>query len=245
MDDFIDFYRVASNFKQREKDGNKPAKKYLKRLEALTSLGDLNKQAKDLVYQGLLLPFSVSVSIDDKHTDKKILQLSSPVSILPDVTYYEDKATKEQLLALYKKTALAVLKRLGYSAKEAEQHVKGALAFDEAMVPYLMSSEELSNAKNTINPRSAEDLTQYSSSLNLSQLVNDLTGQTIDQVNVVTLKYFENLNKIVTDKHFEELKSWIIISEAMSVSSYLDEETRQAASQYSLALTGQAELPSK
>lgn len=245
MDEFITLYKVATDFDKREKDGVAPAKAYLKEVEKLTSLADLQKLAKEWTLSGTPLPFYLSVSVNPEKTDEKQLELSSPSPILPDVTYYEDEAAKKDMLKLYAETAEALLVELGYKEKEAKQIVQEAIAFDATIVPYLQSSEESSDIKNLIHPKTPAELETYTSVVNLSQLAKDLVGQDVTTINVSNPNYFENLDTILTEENFANLKSWILLEVAQGTAGYLNEETREVASQYSMALSGVEELIDK
>lgn len=245
MDEFISFYKVATDFEQIEKDGTKPAQAYLEEIENLSSLSDLKAVAKEWTLRSLPLPFTLAVSVNAEKTDEKMIELSSPSSILPDVSLYQDKETKKQLLSVYQKGAIETLERMGYSEKEAKKRVEGALAFDALIVPYLLSSEEASDIKSMINPRTAEEVAAYTDVLNLADLAEELVGQDVEIFNVSTLKYYENISQILTEENFESLKSWLLVREALSDAAYLDEKTRAAASQYEMAVLGVTELPDK
>lgn len=245
VEEFISFYKVATDFEQREKDGAEPIKKYLAEIEALNNLSDLVAVSKDWVLKSLPLPFGLSVDINIEKTDEKQLALSSPKAILPDVSLYEDDTQRDQLLDLYGQTVKAVLVEMGYTEKKAEQLVEGAIAFDALIVPYLLSAEEASDITNMVNPKTLDEVETYSKTLNFAQLAKDLVGQDVSLINVPTLKYFEHFDKLVTEEHFQSLKAWLLVQEAMSSTSYLNESIREAAAQYGMALSGVEELPDK
>lgn len=245
MDEFRTFYQIASDFDKREQDGTEPAKKYLEIIGSIKSLEDLNKVAKDWTLKGYTLPFGIFVGSNAEQTDEKQLTLDSPEPLLPDVSYYEDPEKAEELLSLYGETAVAILEEMGYDLDHARQIFEGAKAFDAAIVPYLMTAEEASEVKNTVNPRTPEEVARYSKVIDLAKLSESLVGQKVDTINVATLRYFENMDQFINSDNFDHLKNWLILQEAMSMTDYLNEDVRQIAGQYQMSLYGVEELPTK
>ncbi|WP_303974426.1 M13 family metallopeptidase [Streptococcus merionis] len=243
--EMLQFYQLVNDFDRREKEGLEPVKAYMDQLKNLKSLEDLVSKVPDMVLQNTTLPFALGVGQDLEDTSSRIIELSSPSTILPDVSYYDDKETKEQVLDLYKSTSLKVLSLMGYKEKEAEKMIDQAIAFDALLVPYVPSSEELADIESQHNIRTASDLKAYSKTIDFASLANGLVGQELDRFNVGTPAYFEHFDEIVNEDNFELLKSWIMVNELLSSASYLTEELRLASAEYSLALNGIQEAPAK
>lgn len=245
MSEFLDFYEVAFDFDRREAEGVEPIKPYLKEIESLSSLKDFSSQIEELILKGYPLPFYFLVGINPENTDQKMLELHAPDLILPDVAYYEDETEKTELLDIYSESAVELLIKIGYSQKDAEHLVKEALAYDELMLPYQMTSEEKSDIRNGINPRSGKEISAYTEVLNLADLAQELVGKNYGQVNVYNLDYFENLDTLLTEENFPKMKAWMQVRLAVGVAPYLDEDSRVLAGQLDLALTGVEELQYK
>ncbi|MGT2959768.1 M13-type metalloendopeptidase [Streptococcus caballi] len=243
--EFTDLYQMATNFKKREKDGIKPVKPYLDKIEGLSSYDDFTKNIPDFVLANIPLPFAISVSSNPENSNQRMLYLSSPSTILPDVTYYKNEASKKQLLSVYESSATKVLKLMGYKGKESQKIVKEAIKFDSLMVPYIPSSEELSEVKNSIHVTESKDIHAYDNGVALDQVMNQLVNQDVAQANITTPKYFKNLSKVVNAKNFRLMKSWMLVQEAMSDAPALTEKLRQASAEYSLYISGTKKAPSK
>ncbi len=98
MSEFITFYKAASDYKQREKDGLEPLKPYLKEIEDIKDLNDLASKSASLTDKGIPLPFGYDVGTNAENTSQKQIQLSPPSILLPDVSIYKDEASKKQYL---------------------------------------------------------------------------------------------------------------------------------------------------
>ncbi len=236
MPEFIKYYQQATDFKQREKDGLAPLKSYLKEIEDLSDLKDLASKAVDWEKRGLALPFTLEISSNLENTNQKQVNLSSPSLMLPDKSYYEDEGTKKRMMDPLEKAFKEALKKLGYSEKESEKIVKEALEFDGELAKYAQSNEETSEIKNLHHPKTAEDINAYSDTFKFHDMINDYLGQEAGDVNVPNPKYYENFAKVVNDKNFGKLKSWMLVKQAASASSFLTDDYRLIFAEYQKSL---------
>ncbi|HFI0672223.1 TPA: M13-type metalloendopeptidase [Streptococcus suis] len=240
--ELVSLYQLATDFEKREKDGLAPLKEYISKLERLENFEQFLEQKKELYLDSYTLPFYISVSPDSRNSNKKIMTIGAPSAILPDTTYYEDDSSKEQILSLFESSTLKSLKAYGYAEKEAKNLIEKTLAFDEQLVPYLMSNEEASDAANLIHITSITDLDKQTGTVLLGTFANDLVAADISEVNIENTKFIESFDKIVHPDNFELIKAWMIVKNILSNSTLLTEEFRQASSDYDLALSGTSEL---
>ena len=238
MSEFITFYKAASNYKQREKDGLEPLKPYLKEIEDIKDLNDLASKSASLTDKGIPLPFGYDVGTNAENTSQKQIQLSPPSILLPDVSIYKDEASKKQYLTPIETATQKALEMLGYSEKNSKRIVKEALEFDEIIAKYSLSSEEMSESKNLVHPKTAEEINDYSGSFKLYDVIKGIMGRDLDTINVPNTKYFENYSKIVNQNNFSKIKSWILVQEAMAASNSLTEDYRLNFASISMAIMG-------
>lgn len=238
MSEFITFYKAASNYKQREKDGLEPLKPYLKEIEEIKDLNDLASKSASLTDKGIPLPFGYNVGTNAENTSQKQIQLSPPSILLPDVSIYKDEASKKQYLTPIETATQKALEMLGYSEKNSKRIVKEALEFDEIIAKYSLSNEEMSESKNLVHPKTAEEINAYSGSFKLYDVIKDIMGRDLETINVPNTKYFENYSKIVNQDNFSKIKSWILVQEAMAASNSLTEDYRLNFASISMAIMG-------
>ena len=245
MSEFITFYKAASDYKQREKDGLEPLKPYLKEIEDIKDLNDLASKSASLTDKGIPLPFGYDVGTNAENTSQKQIQLSPPSILLPDVSIYKDEASKKQYLTPIETATQKALEMLGYSEKNSKLIVKEALEFDEIIAKYSLSNEEMSESKNLVHPKTAEEINAYSGSFKLYDVIKGIMGRDLETINVPNTKYFENYSKIVNQDNFSKIKSWILVQEAMAASNSLTEDYRLNFQSISMAIMGTQKPVSK
>ena len=238
MSEFITFYKAASNYKQREKDGLEPLKPYLKEIEDIKDLNDLASKSASLTDKGIPLPFGYDVGTNAENTSQKQIQLSPPSILLPDVSIYKDEASKKQYLTPIETATQKALEMLGYSEKNSKRIVKEALEFDEIIAKYSLSNEEMSESKNLVHPKTAEEINAYSGSFKLYDVIKGIMGRDLETINVPNTKYFENYSKVVNQDNFSKIKSWMLVQEAMAASNSLTEDYRLNFQSISMAIMG-------
>lgn len=238
MSEFITFYKAASNYKQREKDGLEPLKPYLKEIEDIKDLNDLANKSASLTDKGIPIPFGYDVGTNAENTSQKQIQLSPPSILLPDVSIYKDESSKKQYLTPIETATQKALEMLGYSEKNSKRIVKEALEFDEIIAKYSLSNEEMSESKNLVHPKTAEEINAYSGSFKLYDVIKGIMGRDLETINVPNTKYFENYSKVVNQDNFSKIKSWMLMQEAMAASNSLTEDYRLNFASISMAITG-------
>ena len=238
MSEFITFYKAASDYKQREKDGLEPLKPYLKEIEDIKDLNDLANKSASLTDKGIPLPFGYDVGTNAENTSQKQIQLTPPSILLPDVSIYKDESSKKQYLTPIETATQKALEMLGYSEKNSKRIVKEALEFDEIIAKYSLSNEEMSESKNLVHPKTAEEINAYSGSFKLYDVIKGIMGRDLETINVPNTKYFENYSKIVNQDNFSKIKSWILVQEAMAASNSLTEDYRLNFASISMAIMG-------
>ena len=238
MSEFITFYKAASNYKQREKDGLEPLKPYLKEIEDIKDVNDLASKSASLTDKGIPLPFGYDVGTNAENTSQKQIQLSPPSILLPDVSIYKDEASKKQYLTPIETATQKALEMLGYSEKNSKRIVKEALEFDEKIAKYSLSNEEMSESKNLVHPKTAEEINAYSGSFKLYDVIKGIMGRDLETINVPNTKYFENYSKVVNQDNFSKIKSWMLVQEAMAASNSLTEDYRLNFESISMAIMG-------
>ena len=238
MSEFITFYKAASDYKQREKDGLEPLKPYLKEIEDIKDVNDLASKSASLTDKGIPLPFGYDVGTNAENTSQKQIQLSPPSILLPDVSIYKDEASKKQYLTPIETATQKALEMLGYSEKNSKRIVKEALEFDEIIAKYSLSNEEMSESKNLVHPKTSEEINAYSGSFKLYDVIKGIMGRDLETINVPNTKYFENYSKVVNQDNFSKIKSWILVQEAMAASNSLTEDYRLNFASISMAIMG-------
>ena len=238
MQNFIDFYRMATDFEGRDALGTEPMQPYLARVETLGSLADLESAMPDWALDNMPLPFTLGVMADMGNAQVNALYAQAPTLILPDVSYYaDDNPTGAALLDAFSQMMQTLLGMAGKTEEEAAAIVESALAFDRSLVPYIKTAEESSDVVGMYNPMTTDEFYALSKNLDLSVFIEGVLGEKPDQVIVTDPKYFAAIDEIVSEETFESMKNWMLISCVSSFSDYLSEDFRLAASSYSMLMS--------
>ncbi len=245
-EEYLKYYRLATDFDKRQADAAEPAQASIASIQALENVADLQEVAVDFTLQGLPLPFAAGVMEDLENVEVNGLHLTAISTILPDKTYYaEGNEAGPQLLAVYSQATHALLPLFGFNEEETADLVEKTLAFDQKIVPIVRSSEENADFKNMNNPRTLEEVVAYSENFDFKTYILELIGQEPEKVNVIQPNFYENIDSLINDDIFAELKAWLIVNYVYSTTNYLSEEIRQVGGQYNLILTGQPEMLSQ
>lgn len=242
----VKLYKLAKDTDLLKKFHQKPILKDLDRIESIKSLTELNENIAELAKNGFPLPLGIGIDADMKNTVKNVVYLDGADLILPDKSYYEDgNESGKKLLAKYAEVAKKLLIMVGYAEAAAQKLVDQTLAFDASLVPIVKSSEEWADDIKIYNPISFDDYLTKSKYLNLKSFIVDQINATPEKIIVMQPRYMDNLDKLVNDDTFENLKAWMLVSLVFDGASSLDEDFRQTVGEYRLAYTGAAELQSR
>ncbi|GEO63932.1 M13 family metallopeptidase [Companilactobacillus nantensis] len=242
----VKLYRVANNSETSQMVQNNSLLKDIDRIKALKSLTDLNKNMAELDKDNFPLPLSIFVEADMKDTAKNVAYVGATDLFLPDKSYYEaDNQFGQKLLAKYLDVATRLLQKLGYNPDDAKTTVQKAATFDKTLVPIVKSSEEWAEYTKIYNPYDFADFTKKSASLNLQNFVTGEINDQPEKVIVVEPRFLDNVDKLINNASFENIKAWMIVRYVMGNAEMVSEEFRQIYGEFRLARSGAKELPSR
>ena len=245
LENFIAYYRLATDFEGRDAAGAEPLKPYLERIDGLESLADFSAQwaAWDLV--GMPAPFSTVVMADMGDASVNALYLSAPALFLSDKSYYADDALRQTLQQACNGMFVKLLVLAGREEAEAQEIARQAIAFDERLAPYTRSAEEASDYTSLYNPRSLAELDAQLSCFDLAAALEEILGAVPETVVVTDPAYFEALDALVNEDSFPEMKSWMLVQTVNALAPYLSEDFRVEAGSFGRLLSGVSEPMSR
>nr|WP_255872352.1 hypothetical protein [Streptococcus agalactiae] len=82
----VAYYKQGMDFKTRDKNGLKPLKPVLQKLEAVSSMKDFQSLAHDFVMSGFVLPFGLTVETNARDNSQKQLVLRQAPAYLNHLT---------------------------------------------------------------------------------------------------------------------------------------------------------------
>lgn len=235
----MNYYDLAYDFDRREEEGAEPVKPYLEKIESLESAEDLADRLGEWIEEDLPLPFYVysSPGLEDPKTNE--LMIASGSLILPDTSYYDEgNEDAPELLKVYRESGEKILVAMGYSEEEAAKHLENTLNFDALMAEYRTPSEERPKYSDNIFSISVEDAQSMTDSFKLLSALENIIGTKVEKINIDDKSFSGGLADMMGEEHFEELKSWMLVKQAIAAAPYLTEELRLLQAEYGMAQRG-------
>lgn len=245
LKNFVKLYQMTKDFNSRNKLGTKPFEVVLNKIHALNNLKDLELSFKDFSLEGIETPFGFGVSQDFLNSNIQVLYFGASRLFLPDTSYYKDETTKAQLLGLFTQTTNALLSLYGFTKEQTDKLINDALAFDSLLVPVTKSSVEAADYVKMYNPVKKAEVQKLTKNFNIIQPAEELVKQEVDKLIVMNLDFINAFDSIVNEENFEIIKSWMIVSNAISFASDLSDDIRIAGGAFSRALSGIKEAQSR
>ncbi|MCT6854609.1 MAG: M13 family metallopeptidase [Lactobacillus panisapium] len=241
FDKAIEFYRIVKDFAKREEDGAAPIKADLAFLEGLTSIDDINQNLSRLLLDGNL-PFGFEVMPDFKDAQLNVVTFNRHTLILSDTSYYDGKRTDE-LLATWQRQTTNLLTMAGIEENKAQQYASDSVKLDRRLAKVYQSAQDNAQIENTYHPMSVAEFTKKSQNLNLAGLLEEMGLEQTKFVIVSEPKYLDSFDDLFNDKHFAELKGWLISQFINYSATYLSRAFRAATLPLRKAMWGINELP--
>ncbi len=242
---YIKLYKMTNDFEKRNELGSKPFRHVLNRLNDLKSLKDLEKSFCDFSLESIEMPFGVMVMSDFMNSINQVLYFGAADLFLPDTTYYQEEATKKQLIELFTGTTSHILSLLGFTDEACSRLLNEALAFDELLVPVTKSSVENADYVKLYNPYERKDIASLTSNFDLMGSIEKLVKQPVSKMIIMNPDFLKAFDTIISEENFHLIKSWMIVSNALSFASHLTDELRIAGGAFRRALSGVQEAQSK
>lgn len=241
----VKLYNKVLDETRRNEDGIKPILPYLEEIEGIKTIDDLNAKAKDLALDGIELPINFGVQVDMKNAEKNSFLITGQSIILPDTTYYTEKADAgKQLLEIYKGMASSLLKYSPLSSEDQEKYLADTLAFDALIAKEVKSQLEWADYVKDYNPMPVEEVAAYLKPFDFTGLLHQLYGEDIPTTIIVAdPKAIKDFGNYFNEETFTLFKHWAYVSFFVNAAKRLSLPMHDLATSYSRALYGIAKDP--
>jgi len=233
-------YSEIKNVKKRNRQGIKPALKYVAVLSKLDTMRKFNNKLPELLLNGLPLPFDIAVETDMKNTSKHCLMIQGPSVLLPDASYYKEEmaAQKQALLGLWSNMAQLVMAETDLSPEDQAKYIQDTLAFDALLAKLVKTREEWSEYVNMYNPMKTGRVAGLLKPVAFKRLLTKLFGYVPETIIVAEPRYFKAFNEVFNEETFELYKHWAYVTGILSSCSLLSEKLRDLGGLFSRTLSG-------
>lgn len=241
----VKLYKKVLDETRRNEEGIKPILPYLKKIEGIKTVDDLNKNAKDLSYDGFELPIAFGVQADMKNAEKNSFLITGQSIILPDTTYYGEKAEAgKQLLEIFKGMTKGLLAYSPLSEEDQAKYIEDTLAFDALIAKVVKSQLEWADYVNDYNPMPLEEVSSYLAPFDFAGLLHQIYGEDVPQTIIVAdPKAIKEFHAYFSEETFTLYKHWAYVKFFISAAKRLSIQMHDLSTTYSRALYGIAKDP--
>ncbi len=211
----INLFNAILDTVGRNKQGIAPLKPYLKKIDAIKNVADLQKFLTEIEPIGGIGFFGVYVSADDKNSTKNSVSLGLGGLGLPDKDYYtaEDKDSKEKR-EKYVLHVARMLQYVGETPVAAKQNAEKIVALEIEMSKPRLDRVERRDSRLQYNPTSIADLQKMTPTINWKNYLSGIGMAKVDTVIVLQPRYMKALETIFKENNvaaWKEYMKWYLL----------------------------------
>jgi len=216
----INLYKTIMDTVARNKQGLKPLKPYLAKINAVKNIADLEALLIEMEPIGGIGFFGVGVGSDAKNSNRNVVNIGMGDLGLPDRDYYvSDDADSKEKRTKYVAHVAKMLAYLGDKPVEAKANADKILALEIAMSKPRLDRVERRDRRKTYNPMTVADLQKLTPSINWETYLTKVGLAGVDSLIVSQPKYMMALETIFKENKIEDWKAymrWTLLSDASS-----------------------------
>ena len=204
----------------RNKRGIEPLKPYLKKIDAIKNVADLQKYLVEMEPLGGNDFFGIYIGADEKNSSKNSVSLGVSRLGLSDKDYYtsDDKDSKEKR-AKYELHVVRMMQFIGESPVKAKQSAAEILALETTLSTPRLDRVESRDSRLQYNPMTIADLQKMTPAINWNAYFTGLGLAKLDTVVVVEPRYMKALQTVFTENkvpQWKEYLKWTLLNRSAS-----------------------------
>jgi len=224
----------------RNKAGIAPLQPYLKKIEAIKNVADLQKYLVEVEPEGMAAFFGIYIGADEKNSSKNTVSLAVSQLGLPDKDYYtsEDKDSKEKR-EKYELHVGKMMQFLGESPEKAKQSAASILALETELSKPRLNRVESRDSRLQYNPMTIAELQKLTPAIKWDAYFASIGLAKLETVVVMEPKYMKALQTIFTENKVAQWKEYLKWDLLNTVSTKLSTDIETASFDfYSKTLRG-------
>jgi len=234
-----DLYKSYVDFETRNKIGLAPIQARLNEINKIKTVKELEAYLTKHGADGGNPFYGGYVYADMKNSNANAVYLGGGSLGLGRSYYQKVDEKNTQTLADYAK----FINTLNTKVEPTTKDLKGQkiVDFEKSIASNLKTIEESRDAQKRYNPVAVKDLNKMVKNVDVAKYLKDL-GFTADTVIIGELKYYQNLDKIITQKNLPIIKDYLKFQLINDASGYLTQELDELSFDfYGRKLRGQKE----
>lgn len=194
----------------RDKRGIEPLKPYLKKIDAIKNVADVQKYLIEMEKEGGSGFFGIYIGADDKNSSKNSVNLAPSGLGLPDKDYYtaDDKDSKEKR-AKYELHIARMLQFIGESPEKAKQSAAEILALETQLSTPRLNRVERRDSRLQYNPMTIADIQKLTPAIKWNEYFTGLGITKVDSVIVSEPKYMTALQTVFKENKVNQWKEYL------------------------------------
>jgi putative endopeptidase len=206
----LNLYRTIMDTVTRNKQGIKPLKPYLEKINAVKDVADLKKLLIEMETQGGVGFFGVGVGTDAKNSNRNVVNVGLGSLGLPDRDYYvsEDKDSKEKR-EKYHAHIIKMMSYLGEKPAQAQATADRVLTLEIAMATPRLDRVERRDRRKTYNPMTIAELQNLTPTINWNEYLQGVGLPIVDTIIVSQPRYMTALETIFKENKVEDWKAYM------------------------------------
>ena len=235
----LTLYDSYSNMKKRNQLTYTPLKDELDKINNITNINDFQNYNIEITKDGKMELYGWGIGTDLNSSKQNAVYLSSPGLGLSREYYQKETQENTEIIEEYKKYVSDLLGYIGES--NTEEKAAKIVKFEKSIAKTLLENEEMNDVKNYNNPRKVSDLSKIVKNIDLARYLEE-AGINTESVIISELKYYENIDKLITDENIETIKDYIKFHLVSSSAGLLTDELGQRTFEfYGRYMNGQKE----
>ncbi|WP_420583152.1 M13 family metallopeptidase [Reichenbachiella sp.] len=238
------FYASGMDSLGIEAQGAEPLKPMLAKIDELQGKEELSDILSSLQKISVTPFFNVFVGIDDKQTDRYIMNVTQSGLGLPDRDYYfREDQTGQDIIAGYKAYMTKLFVLVGEDSAKAAAKAENIFALESKLAANSMTRLERRNPETNYNKISLAELQEKSSWLNWDSFFAGINVEEINEINVNQLEYISQLSEVINSSALDDIKDYLKVRFISPNTAYLSNDFVMAAFDfYNKQLSGQQEM---
>ncbi|MCD0469358.1 M13 family metallopeptidase [Flavobacterium sp. JAS] len=206
----VNLFNTVLDTVGRNKRGIEPLKPYLKKIDAIKNVADLEKYLVEMEPEGGNDFFGIYIGADDKNSSKNSVSLGVSRLGLSDKDYYnsDDKDSKEKR-AKYELHVARMMQFIGESPAKAKQSAAEILALETALSAPRLDRVESRDSRLQYNPMTIADLQKLTPAINWNAYFTGLGLAKLDSVIVTEPRYMKAIQTVFTENKVAQWKEYL------------------------------------
>jgi predicted metalloendopeptidase len=205
----LDYFASIMDIQQRTKEGIKPIKTFLDKINAIQNKQDVAQYMIETEPVLSSVFMGIGVGADMKNSTKNVLYLSPSGLGLPERDYYvSDTDDAKKIRAQYQEHIGKMLKFIGKTDAEISQAKNNILALETKLAQAKLTKEERRKPENTYNPMTVEQLANLMPDFDLKNYLKAF-HLNVEKVIVTQPNYLKTFNTLYKNEKIDIIKDFL------------------------------------